>query len=67
MKVDGKNNNISNTLKGNDLDAEGTLNIDGQSLYNIANDKNYGNHVIEINANGKDSEYIRSRSDKIAC
>ena len=52
VKVDGKDNNISNTLKGNDLDAEGTLKIDGQRLYNIANDKNYGNHIIEINANG---------------
>ena len=52
VKVDGKDNNISNTLKGNDLDAEGTLRIDGQRLYNITNDKNYGNHVIEINAHG---------------
>jgi len=52
VKVDGKDNNISNTLKGNDLDAEGTLKIDGQRLYNITNDKNYGNHVIEINAHG---------------
>jgi len=52
VKVDGKDNNISNTLKGNDLDAEGTLKIDGQRLYNIANNKNYGNHVIEINAIG---------------
>lgn len=52
VRVNGKDNNISNTLKGNDLDSEGMLNIDGQRLYNIANDKNYGNHVIEINANG---------------
>lgn len=52
VKVDGKDNNSSNTLKGNDLDAEGTLRIDGQRLYNITNDKNYGNHVIEINAHG---------------
>jgi thiol-disulfide isomerase/thioredoxin len=52
VKVDGKDNNITNTLKGNDLDAEGTLRIDGQRLYNITNDKNYGNHVIEINAHG---------------
>ena len=52
VKVDGKDNNISNTLKGNDLDAEGTLKIDGQRLYNITNDKNYGNHVIEINVHG---------------
>jgi len=51
VKVDGKDNNVSNTSKGNELDAEGTLTIDGQRLYNIANDKNYGNHVIEINAN----------------
>lgn len=52
VKVDGKDNNISNKLKGSDLDTEGILNIDGQRLYNISNDKNYGNHVIEINANG---------------
>ena len=53
VKVDGKDNNISNTSKGNDLNAEGMLIIDGQRLYNIANDKNYGNHAIEINAIGK--------------
>jgi len=52
VKVDGKDNNISNTSKGNDLNPEGILIIDGQRLYNIANEKNYGNHAIEINAYG---------------
>ncbi len=52
VKADSKDINISNTLKGNDLDAEGKLNIDGQRLYNVANETNYGNHEIEINAKG---------------
>jgi len=42
----------NNSSKGNDTDAEGKLSIDGQRLYNIADNTNYGNHHIEIDAKG---------------
>jgi len=42
----------NNSSKGNDTDAEGKLSIDGQRLYNIADNTNYGNHHIEIDARG---------------
>jgi thiol-disulfide isomerase/thioredoxin len=49
---DGKGNQTNNTFKGNDVDAEGRLIVDGQRLYNIADHANYGNHQIEIAARG---------------
>jgi thiol-disulfide isomerase/thioredoxin len=52
VKKDGKNTQTNNPFKGNDLDTEGKLNIDGQRLYNIADHADYGNHHIEINAKG---------------
>jgi thiol-disulfide isomerase/thioredoxin len=52
VKKDGKNTQTNNPFKGNDLDTEGKLNIDGQRLYNIADHADYGNHHIEIKAKG---------------
>jgi thiol-disulfide isomerase/thioredoxin len=52
VKEDGKDNQTNNPSKGNDVDANGMLSIDGQRLYNIADHTNYGNHNIEINAKG---------------
>lgn len=52
VKEDGKGNQTNNTFKGNDVDAEGRLTVDGQRLYNIADHTNYGNHQIEIAAKG---------------
>ena len=52
VKEDGKNTRTNNPFKGNDLNTEGRLNIDGQRLYNIADHGDYGNHHIEINAKG---------------
>jgi thiol-disulfide isomerase/thioredoxin len=52
IKEDGKDNQTNNTFKGNDVDAEGRLTVDGQRLYNIADHTNYGNHQIEIAARG---------------
>ncbi len=52
VKEDGKGNQTNNTFKGNDVDAEGRLTVDGQRLYNIADHTNYGNHEIEIAARG---------------
>jgi len=52
VKEDGKGNQTNNTFKGNDVDSEGMLTVDGQRLYNIADHTNYGNHHIEINAEG---------------
>jgi thiol-disulfide isomerase/thioredoxin len=52
VKEDGKNTQTNNPFKGNELDTEGKLNIDGQRLYNIADHADYGNHHIEINAKG---------------
>ena len=52
VKEDGKNIQRNNPFKGNELDTEGKLNIDGQRLYNIADHGDYGNHHIEINAKG---------------
>jgi thiol-disulfide isomerase/thioredoxin len=49
---DGKGVQTNNSSKGNDTDAEGKLSIDGQRLYNIADNTNYGNHHIEIDAKG---------------
>jgi thiol-disulfide isomerase/thioredoxin len=49
---DGKGVQTNNSSKGNDTDAEGKLIIDGQRLYNIADNTNYGNHHIEIDAKG---------------
>jgi thiol-disulfide isomerase/thioredoxin len=52
VKQDGKDNQINNPSKGNDIDPEGKLIIDGQRLYNIALYPDYGNHQIEIIAKG---------------
>ena len=52
VKEDGKNSQQDNPFKGNDLDTEGKLNIDGQRLYNIAEHADYGSHHIEIKAKG---------------
>lgn len=52
VKEDGKNTQTDNPFKGNDLDTEGKLNIDGQRLYNIAEHADYGSHHIEIKAKG---------------
>ncbi|HEY9398927.1 MAG TPA: thiol-disulfide isomerase, partial [Nitrososphaeraceae archaeon] len=52
VKEDGKDNQANNPSKGNDVDANGKLSIDGQRLYNIADHTKYGNHNIEINAKG---------------
>ena len=49
---DGKGEQTNNSSKGNDTDPEGKLSIDGQRLYNIADNTNYGNHHIEIDAKG---------------
>ncbi len=48
----GKGEQTNNSSKGNDTDPEGKLSIDGQRLYNIADNTNYGNHHIEIDAKG---------------
>ena len=52
VREDVKSVQTNNSSKGNDTDAEGKLNIDGQRLYNIADNANYGNHQIEIAAKG---------------
>jgi thiol-disulfide isomerase/thioredoxin len=52
VRENGKVNQTNNTFKGNDVDAEGRLIVDGQRLYNIADHANYGNHQIEIAAKG---------------
>jgi thiol-disulfide isomerase/thioredoxin len=52
VKEDGKNTQTDNPFKGNDLDTEGKLDIDGQRLYNIAEHADYGSHQIEIKAKG---------------
>ena len=52
VKEYGKNTQTDNPFKGNDLDTEGKLNIDGQRLYNIAEHADYGSHHIEIKAKG---------------
>ena len=49
---DGKGEQTNNSSKGSDTDPEGKLSIDGQRLYNIADNTNYGNHHIEIDAKG---------------
>lgn len=52
VREDGKGVQTNNSSKGNDTDAEGKLSIDGQRLYNIADNTNYGNHQIEIAGKG---------------
>jgi len=52
VREDGKGEQTNNSSKGNDTDPEGKLSIDGQRLYNIADNTNYGNHHIEIDAKG---------------
>lgn len=52
VREDGKGNQTNNTFKGNDVDTQGRLIVDGQRLYNIADHANYGNHQIEITAKG---------------
>jgi thiol-disulfide isomerase/thioredoxin len=52
VNEDGKDNQTNNPSKGNDVNTEGKLSIDGQRLYNIADHTKYGNHYIEINAKG---------------
>jgi thiol-disulfide isomerase/thioredoxin len=52
VKEDGKDTQTNNPSKGNDVDVNGKLSIDGQRLYNIADHTKYGNHNIEINAKG---------------
>lgn len=48
----GKDNQTSNPYRGNDLDSEGKLTIDGQRLYNIGSHQDYGNHQIAIDVSG---------------
>lgn len=48
----GNNSQTSNPYSGNDLDTEGKLVINGQRLYNIGNNQEYGNHQIEIDVSG---------------
>ena len=52
VREDGNGVQTNNSSKGNDTDAEGKLSIDGQRLYNIADNTNYGNHHVEIDAKG---------------
>jgi thiol-disulfide isomerase/thioredoxin len=52
VREDGNGVQTNNFSKGNDSDAEGKVSIDGQRLYNIADNTNYGNHHIEIDAKG---------------
>jgi thiol-disulfide isomerase/thioredoxin len=52
VREDGNGVQTNNSSKGNDTDAEGKLSIDGQRLYNIADNTNYGSHHIEIDAKG---------------
>ncbi len=49
---DGKDNQTNDSSIGNDLNAQGKLNIDGQRLYNIADHTKYGNHYIDVNTKG---------------
>ena len=43
-----KDNQTGSPSRGNDLDIEGKLTIDGQRLYNIGNHQDYGNRQVEI-------------------
>lgn len=43
-----KDNQTGSPYRGNDLDNEGKLTIDGQRLYNIGNHQDYGNRQVEI-------------------
>jgi thiol-disulfide isomerase/thioredoxin len=52
VREDGNGVQTNNSSKGNDTDAGGKLSIDGQRLYNIADNTNYGSHHIEIDAKG---------------
>ncbi|TLX69167.1 MAG: redoxin domain-containing protein [Thaumarchaeota archaeon] len=53
VKEDSKASQIMNTsFKGKDINVQGKFTIDAQRLYNIADHTNYGNHYIEINAEG---------------
>ncbi|HXW12636.1 MAG TPA: thioredoxin family protein [Nitrososphaeraceae archaeon] len=52
VKEFGKQNQSSNPYRGNDLDNEGKLTIDGQRLYNIGNYQDYGSRQVEIDASG---------------
>ena len=52
VKEFGKDNQTSNTYRGNDLDNEGRLTLDGQRLYNIGSHQNYGNRQVEIDVSG---------------
>jgi len=47
-----KDNQTGSPYRGNDLDNEGKLTIDGQRLYNIGNNQEYGNHQVQIDASG---------------
>ena len=47
-----KDNQTSNPYRGNDLDNDGKLTIDGQRLYNIGNHQDYGNRQVEIDVSG---------------
>jgi thiol-disulfide isomerase/thioredoxin len=52
VKEFGKDNQTSNPYRGNDLDNEGRLIIDGQRLYNIGNHQDYGKRQVEIDVSG---------------
>jgi thiol-disulfide isomerase/thioredoxin len=54
VKEFGKDNQTSNPYRGNDLDNEGRLIIDGQRLYNIGNHQDYGKRQVEIDISGPD-------------
>ena len=49
---DSQDNQTSVPYRGNDLNAEGKLTINGQRLYNIGSNQEYGNHQIEIDVSG---------------
>jgi hypothetical protein len=48
----GNISQTSNLYSGNDLDTDGKLVINGQRLYNIGNNEQYGNRQIEIDVSG---------------
>jgi thiol-disulfide isomerase/thioredoxin len=52
VKEFGKGNQTNNPYRGNDLDNEGKLTIDGQRLYNIGSHQDYGNRQVEIDVSG---------------
>jgi len=60
VKLYSKDNNevTNDSIKGNDLNADGKLTIDVQKLCNTVDHINCGNHYIEIDAKRIGSKYI---------